>query len=366
MVAAKPSVRRSLLAALLVVAATTVVAAPARAATITARPVATGLAFPAAFTFAPDGRIFYGERFTGQIRVLDPSSGSNTLLFTVPNLATTGEQGLLGIALDPAYPTRPFVYVYATRVVAGTTENQIIRLRDTGGTGSGMKIIYHAPASTVHNGGRILFGPDKKLYVVVGDGQVPANAQNLSDVHGKILRMTPAGLVPQDNPFPNSLVWSYGHRNSFGFTFDPQTRLQWETENGPECNDELNRIVKGANFGWGPSETCSSPPPAPADTNRDGPDPVLPLRFYTPTVAPTGAAFCTNCGLGAGAEGTLFYGTYNTSQIRQVTLDASRRSVASESPVLTNPGGGVLAIERAPSGALYFSDQSGIYQLVMS
>jgi hypothetical protein len=83
-------------------------------------------------------------------------------------------------------------------------------------------------------------------------------------------------------------------------------------------------------------------------------------------VAPTGAAFCTNCGLGAGAEGTLFYGTYNTSQIRQVTLDASRRSVASESPVLTNPGGGVLAIERAPSGALYFSDQSGIYQLVMS
>jgi len=366
MIATKAAGYRSMLVALAILAATVVTAPPARAASITATPVATGLAFPAAFTFAPDGRIFYGERLTGQVRILDPSSGSNTLFFTVADLATSGEQGLLGIALDPGYPAKPFVYVYATRTVAGAAENQVLRIRDAGGVGSVTKVIYRAPASTVHNGGRILFGPDRKLYAVVGDGQNPANSQNLADLHGKILRMTTAGMAPRNNPFPGSLVWSYGHRNSFGFTFDPQTRSQWETENGPECNDELNRIVEGGNFGWGPSETCASPPPAPANTNRDGPNPVLPLTFYTPTVAPTGTAFCSGCGLGPGTEGALFYGTFNNAQLRQVTLDATRRTVVAESVLYTNSGRGILAIERAPTGALYFSDQSGIYKLVVS
>lgn len=228
-----------------------------------------------------------------------------------------------------------------------------------------MKVIYSAPASTYHNGGRILFGPDKKLYAVVGDRQDPANAQSLTNPHGKILRMTAAGKVPGDNPFPGSLVWSYGTRNSYGFTFDPQTRSLWETENGPECNDELNRIVRARNYGWGPSETCSSPPPAPSNTNRDGPYPQLPASFYTPTVAPTGAVFCSGCGLGSANEGTLFYGTFNTRQIRWVTLDAHRHAVTAEAVAYTNPSG-VLSMERAPSGALYFSDQSGIYELVSS
>jgi len=345
--------------------AATVTAGPARAASIAATPVATGLSNPGAFTFAADGRIFYGERLTGRIRVLNPGSGADTAFYTVPNLATGGEQGVLGVALHPGYPTKPFVYVYATRTVSGVPENQIIRLRDAGGSGSAMRVIYRAPASSYHNGGRILFGPDKKLYAVVGDRQDPANAQNLGNPHGKMLRMTATGRVPGDNPFPGSLVWSYGIRNSYGFTFDPQTRSLWETENGPECNDELNRIVTAQNYGWGPSETCAQPPQAPLNTNRDGPDPQLPLSFTTPTVAPTGAAFCAGCGLGAGREGALFYGTFNTRQIRQVTLDPQRRTVAAETLVYTNPSG-VLSIERSPSGVVYFSDQSGIYKLVLA
>jgi len=357
--------RRSSLAVLAMTLVATVTASPARAAAITATPVATGLSFPAAFTFAPDGRIFYGERLTGQVRVLNPSSGSNAAFFTVPDLVTVGEEGVLGLALHPDYPTSPYVYVYATRTVAGVADNEIIRLRDTAGVGSAMRVIYHAPASTNHNGGRILFGPDKRLYAVVGDRLDPANAQNLGNPHGKILRMTPVGGAPGDNPFPGSLVWSYGHRNSYGFTFDPQTRSLWETENGPACNDELNRVLKARNYGWGPSQTCTSPPPAPANTNRDGPQPQLPVSYYTPTVAPTGAAFCSGCGLGAGTEGALFYGTFNTDQIRQVTLDGRRRGISAESLAYTNPRG-VLSIERGPSGALYFSDPSGIYRLALT
>src|SRR5438093_6914609 len=90
-----------------------------------ATPVVTGLNFPAAFTFAPDGRIFYAERYTGQIRIYDPSNGSNSLFITIPNLSTQGEQGLLGLALHPSYPAQPFVYAYATRTVP-SLQNQII------------------------------------------------------------------------------------------------------------------------------------------------------------------------------------------------------------------------------------------------
>jgi glucose/arabinose dehydrogenase len=177
-----------------------------------------------------------------------------------------------------------------------------------------------------------------------------------------MLRMTSSGGVPNDNPFPGNPAWSYGHRNSFGFTFDPLTGRLWETENGPECNDEINLIARGANFGWGPHETCLTPPPPPANTNQDGPNPVMPLAWFTPTIAPTGAAFCVGCGLPS-SEGTLFFGAYNTHQITQVVLDANRTGIASMAVVYTHPSA-ILSMERGPDNAIYFSDPSGIYKLV--
>ncbi len=340
-------------------------ATPARAATVAA-PVATGLAFPAAFTVAPSGRIFYGERLTGVVRMTDPGSGWTAPFFTVPDLATSGEQGLLGIALDPDFPRSPFVYLYATRIVSGTAENQILRVRYFRATGTAMTVIYRAPAAVVHNGGRILFGPDGMLYAVTGDATVPASSQTVGSPLGKVLRMTPLGAVPDDNPFPGSLTWAYGIRNSFGLAFDPVTSGLWQTENGPACNDELNRIFKGLNYGWGPNQTCSTPPAPPANTNRDGPSPVSPAAFYTPPPALTGVAFCSGCGLGAASENALFYGTFNTRQIRQVELASrGRHRVASDVVSYTHPSS-ILSLERGPDGGLYFSDPSGIYRLVAS
>jgi glucose/arabinose dehydrogenase len=176
--------------------------------------------------------------------------------------------------------------------------------------------------------------------------------------------MNASGGVPDTNPFGN-LVWAYGIRNSYGFAFDPETNRLWASENGPSCNDELNRIVKGANHGWGPSQTCVSPPAPPVNTNQDGPSPVLPKRFYTPTTAPTGVAFCSGCGLGAGKEGHLFYGTYKTGQIREVTLNTSRFGVAAEALAYSHSSG-VLSVESAPDGRVYFSDGSGIYRLSLT
>jgi glucose/arabinose dehydrogenase len=270
---------------------------------------------------------------------------------------------MLGIAIDPDYPKRPYVYVYATRTENGSLRNEILRFTDAGGTGINRTSIWHAPASNspYHNGGHIAFGPDGMLYAVVGDGHDSSNAQDLSgNDTGKMLRMTPDGGAPNDNPF-NSRIYAYGIRNSFGFAFDPRTERMWETENGPECNDELNRIIAGRNYGWGPHETCDGS--SPRNTNQDGPKPMLPKLWYTPTMAPTGIAFCGRCGLGSQSRGRLFFGAYNTGAIRRVTLGASRTGVRGQKVVYTH-GSGVLSVEVGPRGRLYFSDQGGIYRLV--
>jgi glucose/arabinose dehydrogenase len=133
------------------------------------------------------------------------------------------------------------------------------------------------------------------------------------------------------------------------------------TENGPECNHEINLIAKGGNFAWGTHETCSSPPPPPANTNQDGPNRIMPLAWFTPTTAPTGAAFCVGCGIPS-SEGALF-AAYNTRQITKVVLDANRTGIASMQVVYTHLRP-ILSLERGPDNAVYFSDTQGIYKLV--
>jgi len=356
--------RRGVLVASLAAALVPLTPVPSRGvAPITAHAVVTSLAFPAGFTFAPDGRFFFGERFTGNIKIYDPASGETTLFYTVPDVVSGSERGLLGVALHPNYPATPLVYVYATRTLSGVGTNQILRIRERDGIGVRKKAIWSGLASVSHNGGRILFGPDGKLYAFVGERADPRNAQLLTNDYGKVLRMTPRGNVPSDNPFADSLIYSYGHRNSFGFAFDPETGYLWETENGPDCNDELNHVKRGRNHGGGPNRTCDTPPEPPLNTNQDGPNPVLPQSWYTPVIAPTGAAFCDDCGLGTDYEGKLFFGAYNDGRIRLVTLSGDRRRVKSE--VAAHPHGSpVLSMEVAPEGTIYFSDPSGIYKLV--
>ena len=336
------------------------------AGAVAAVPVVTGLSYPAAFTFAPNGRIFYGERFTGRIRIYDPSNGSDTLFFTVPNLVATGERGLLGLAIAPGYPTVPFVYAYATQDVNGTNRNQILRIRDVSGSGTAMAVVWSSDvaAASIHNGGRILFGPDAKLYAIRGEAGDRNNSQDLGNDAGKLLRFNPVGTIPADNPFPGSPVWAFGIRNSYGFGFDPITGFLWEAENGPECNDELNRIRKGRNYGWGPNETCSSPPPPPQNTNLDGLNPVQPRVWFSPTIAPTGLAFCVRCGIPS-AEGAFFFGAFNDAKVRRCRLNLRRDVVVSATIVYTHSTG-ILSMERGPDHGVYFSDAAGIWKLVQN
>ena len=330
---------------------------------------------PVGFTFAPNGRIVYLERATGQVRSLDPRSGRDRLWHRITGVNSDGERGALGVALHPRWPREPWVYAYVSRTPAGgVLRNQLLRLRIRDGRAVSRQVLLNSPIGgrANHNGGRIAFGPDGKLYVVIGDGgEDPATAQAIVDEpRGKILRLNPDGSVPASNPFA-SPVWSFGHRNSIGFAFDPVTRRLWESENGPECNDELNRIVKGGNFAWGPSQACGTPA-LPEDTNRDGPDPKrLPRFTFAATVAATGVAFCDGCGLGSHYDGTLLAGCANGNckatigPVMHASLEIGRWSLAgppSQVP-LTNYDGPVYSMEVAPNGRIYFSDGRGIYRL---
>ena len=270
---------------------------------------------------------------------------------------------MLGIALHPNYPQKPLVYVYATRSAKSRVRNQIIRYREDDGRGRGRKVLLSTVASAggSHNGGRILFGPDAMLYVIVGDATDSSNAQDLShENRGKILRITPNGGGPADNPFGDR-VWAFGIRNSFGLGFDPQTDALWETENGPECNDEVNLIVAGANYGWGPNETCSGS--SPQNTNQDGSNPVLPGLFYQNTIGVTGIAFCDGCGLGRRNEGAAFTGAVNNGDVTRIQFNAQRTAITGHVVVYQHRGS-TLSFEVGPSGAIYFSDFDGINKLV--
>ena len=219
-------------------------------------------------------------------------------------------------------------------------------------------------ALLAHNSGRIKFGPDGFLYAVVGEHTNPANAQIINgntNLAGKVLRLGPTGAIPADNPFPGSWIWAHGIRNSFGFTFDPANNNLWLTDNGPDCNDEVDRIVKGGNYAWGSAQTCTTPPAAPQNTNQDGPQPrLLPQLFYPDAKGITGAAFCSSCQLGL--NGMLLIGDVVNGEIHGLTLDASRTSVVADQLLYDHPRG-IQSMETRPGQPIYFSDSGGIYRL---
>lgn len=333
----------------------------------------TGLDWPVAMAFALDGRIFFAERLTGEIRIILDGTLSSSPFYHLPNTVSTAEDGLLGLALAPGFPGDPWVYAYQTYddVDNATVYNRIVRIRDAGGTGVSLEVLLdRIPHGISHNGGPMAFGPDGKLYVLVGDGfeEIPTSSQDLLSPSGKVLRMNADGTVPTDNPFygnasVNPYIYTYGHRSPFGLAFHPNTGKLFITDNGPECNDEINLLIPGRNYGWGPSETCGSPPPPPNNTNQDGPDPVLPLIWYTPTIAPTNAMIYGGLNF-TGFQGDMIMGDFNTGSLRHLDLEAPNYDrVASQSVILQAPEG-ILEVEQGPDGAIWFTTSTTIYRLV--
>ncbi|NUS13254.1 MAG: PQQ-dependent sugar dehydrogenase, partial [Streptomyces sp.] len=263
-------------------------AAPATGTAKVTATVATKLQSPWGVVLLADGTLLVGSRDTGKITLVDPAKGTTTAVGTVPGVAHSqgGEAGLLGLALSPDFGTDHLLYAYFST----DSDNRIARMlydptRSPGDQlGAPDTILRGIPTGNIHNGGRIAFGPDGMLYAGTGETGDRGLAQNMSSLGGKILRMTPDGQAPPDNPVPGSLVYSPGHRNVQGLAWDPEGHL-WASEFGQDTWDELNLIEPGKNYGW---------PVVEGIAHRPGyVDPVV--QWHTDEASPSGIAYAAGC-----------------------------------------------------------------------
>jgi glucose/arabinose dehydrogenase len=260
------------------------------------------------------------------------------------------EDGLLGLALDPEFARNGFVYLYYSYTSSGRVQNRVVRMRDADGVGVEEKVLLDGIAGSAnHDGGRLKFGPDGKLYITTGDGEVEARAQDTGSYNGKVLRLNPDGTIPSDNPFPSSAIWSYGHRNVQGIAWQPDTDVLYETEHGPSgifpacCNDEVNRIVRGGNYGW---PTVVGQPHDPRFV-----DP-LATSGRTDTWAPSGATFLQHAGP---LRGSFVFATLRGQHLHRIVFVPGPPDsivVAFEERLLENQYGRLRDVFELPSGQL--------------
>ncbi len=312
--------------------------------------VAGGLEVPWSIVWAPDGRMIFTER-PGRVRVIEKGTLNPKPLLTLTDVESTGEAGLMGVALHPQFNSNQFVYLsYA--YTSGGLRVRVVRYREAAEGLVDRKVIMEdLPAARAHAGCRIRFGSDGKLYVTTGDATNRNLAQQLESLAGKTLRLNDDGTVPQDNPFVGRQdarpeIWSLGHRNAQGLDFQPGTNLMFQTEHGPSGfdgpggGDEVNIVEKGKNYGWPTIHHTQTAAGLEA-----------PLLEYTPACAPGSGAFYRGS-VFPQFKGNFFFGCLRGERVIRVVLDGRR--VVSQENLLQNYGR-IREVAEGPDGYLYFS-----------
>jgi aldose sugar dehydrogenase len=311
-----------------------------------------GLNFPVDMAHVPGTRkIFFTEKNTGKIRVLKGRKLKRRACATL-NVNSTGERGLLGIALHPRFKQNRYLYVYFTK--ASPLQHQVKRFKVRDGRCRNPKVIVSgisASSGGYHNGGQVEFAGGK-LYVSTGEQHQPNLAQQTNNRLGKILRYNPNGSVPDGNPFGNA-VWSYGHRNPFGLAHKPGTTKIYSTENGPNCDDEFNVIKRNRNYGWGSGYRCG--------TRGVGPNPKGPEVRWNNIIVPTDPAFYN--GKMRTLRGDVYTGDFG-GRIRRLIMNQKDTRVRRQRIILRGQGSGVTDVMKGPGGWLYFATTTAIKRIV--
>lgn len=247
-----------------------------------------GLDTPWEILWGSDGMIWVTERY-GRVSRVDPETGAVEEILNIAEVHEQSEAGLLGMVHDPAFSSNGFLYLAYNYLAVDQIREKLVRYTFSGGKlADPFVLIENIGGSGNHNGSRLAFGPEGKIYMSTGDMTNSSNAQDTLSLNGKILRFNPDGTVPDDNPFPGSYIWSYGHRNPQGMVFTPSGRL-FSSEHGPANDDELNLIRKKGNYGWPDVEGYCNLPGEQSFCEAN--NVVEPLAAWTPTLAVSGVDY---------------------------------------------------------------------------
>jgi glucose/arabinose dehydrogenase len=316
--------------------------------------VRTGLTIPWDLAFAPDGRMFVTERIGNILVFASAAPGAPQLAnAAVPNIRATGEAGAMSIELDPSFASNGLLYVCASVNDNNQWLNQVLRFRMNGNMPvfDAYVIRNGMRANSNHDGCRIRFGPDGKLWVTMGDAGDLANGQNPNVLNGKVLRVNSDGSIPQDNPIMpgaagRTAIYTMGNRNPQGLTFEPGTGRPIEIEHGDSTHDEINILRSGANYGY---PVCRGPCADP--------------RFVNPawssgnvTIATSGGDFARGVQWGAW-DGSLFVAQLAGTDLRRFTISGD---VATQREILFDGTFGRLrTVRQGPDGSLYLTTSNG-------
>jgi len=302
--------------------------------------LASGLDIPWGLDFLPSGAALVTERGSGKVYLIPKEGGRKRVVAEIPGVdPNAGEGGLLGLALSPRYRKDGLVYAYLTT----DQDNRIVRFKLPRGSSKQPRgltpLLTGIDRSSIHNGGRIAFGPDGLLYAGVGDAANPDVAQDRDALNGKILRINPKGGVPKANPFAGSPVYSFGHRNVQGLAWDKNGRL-WASELGQNDKDEVNLIRAGNNYGW---------PLVEGKGDTEGGKFTNPQVTWSPAVSsPSGAAIRGK---------TLFVAALRGERLWKIPLKGNK--AGEPKGTLQGSYGRLRTVEVAPDGSLWIATANG-------
>ncbi|PPS42288.1 sorbosone dehydrogenase family protein [Chroococcidiopsis sp. TS-821] len=311
--------------------------------------VATGLEVPWGIAFLPNNDMLVTER-PGRVRLVRNGQLQPAPVATI-NVTDSGEGGLLGIAAHPDFAQNRLFYVYYTADRNGTPINRVERwqLSQDGTSATADRVIIDdIPVALYHNGGRIRFGPDGMLYIGTGDARKPDISQDVDSLAGKILRVTPDGEVPQDNPFPGNPVYISGIRNTQGFDWANDSTL-WVTDHGPSGelgrsgHDKVSVASAGDNLGWPIIYRCES---------QEGL--VTPSLVWREAVPPGGAAIYTGNAIPEW-QGSLMIATLRSEHLHRVVFDPNSQQVQQHEVYLQGEHGRLREAIMSPDGELYIT-----------
>lgn len=303
--------------------------------------VASGLEVPWDLASTLEGEIFITER-AGKVKLLK-KDGSIQTIGNFPQVAAVGESGMTGLALHPDFKNNGYIFIYYTYRRGGEILNRVSRFTyQNNKLANELIILDKLPGGVIHNGGRMRFGPDQKLWILTGDAAKPSSAQDVKSLSGKILRINDDGSYPAGNPFQNSAVFSFGHRNPQGLDFHPLTEQPIATEHGETAYDEINLIEAGKNYGWPENKKCFSDDPR-------FENPILCSEEFT--WAPSGGAFL-------GAEIWRLRNAYFFAGLRGQILervDIVDGKATDRETIIENTYGRLRAVVSDKKGHLYVS-----------